>query len=79
MNIAICTVAAKQIFREYVVFILRIKYKTPRLNTFLSNLRLVVLVVSLIFTPINKSVSARKGIVVISELGLGRDGFYRVG
>ena len=40
MNIAICTVAAKQIFREYVVFILRIKYKTPRLNTFLSDLRL---------------------------------------
>ena len=27
MNIAICTVAAKQIFREYVVFILRIKFK----------------------------------------------------
>ena len=40
MNIAICTVAAKQIFREYVVFILRIKYKTPSLDTFLSDLRL---------------------------------------
>ena len=35
--------------------------------------------VSLIFTPLNKIVSARKGIVVISALGLGRDGFYRVG
>ena len=39
-NIAVCTVAAKQIFRENVVFIPRIKYKIPRLNTFLSDLRL---------------------------------------
>ena len=33
MNIAIYTVAVKQISREYVVFILGIKYKIPRLKS----------------------------------------------